>query len=73
MESDDKLIAIIVVAIVLSFAACAITAMITDSRDRRQEQRRAEKEEAVGWHCWEDEWADTRAAQRYYLEHRDER
>lgn len=67
MESEDKLAAIVLVALILAFAACAITAMLTDGG---AQQQRSEKEERVGWACWQDEWADTREAQRRYLEQR---
>ncbi len=66
MESEDKLAAIVLVALILAFAACAIVAMLTDGG----EQPRTEKEERIGWACWHDEWADTRESQRRYLEQR---
>lgn len=70
MESEDKLASIVLVALILAFAACAITAMLTDGGEH---QPRSEREERVGWACWHDEWADTREAQRRYLEQRNAR
>lgn len=70
MESEDKLAAIVLVALILAFAACAITAMLTDGG---AQQPRTEREERVGWACWHDEWADTRAAQERYLRERGQR
>ena len=67
MESEDKLAAIVLVALILAFTACAITAMLTDSGEQ---QPRTEREERVGWACWHEEWADTRESQRRYLEQR---
>ena len=67
MESEDKLASIVLVALILAFAACAITAMLTDGG---AQQQRTEREERVGWACWQDEWADTRESQRRYLEQR---
>ena len=69
MESEDKLTAIVLVALFFAFAACAIAAMLTDGG----EQPRTEREERIGWECWHDEWADTREAQRRYLETRNAR
>ena len=67
MESEDKLAAIVLVALILALTACAITAMLTDSGEQ---QPRTEREERVGWACWHEEWADTRESQRRYLEQR---
>ena len=61
MESEDKLIAIVLVAMIVAFAACVIVALLTDSGEQ---QPRSEREERIDWACWHDEWADTRA----YLE-----
>ena len=66
MESEDKLTAIVLVALFFAFAACAIAAMLTSGGERQ----RTEKEERIGWACWHDEWADTREAQLRYLEQR---
>ena len=67
MESEDKLTAIVLVALILASTVIAITAMLTKGG---AQQQRTEKEERIGWACWHDEWADTREAQLRYLEQR---
>lgn len=37
------------------------------------ERAARERRERVEWRCWHDEWADTREAQRRYLEQRNAR
>ena len=67
MESEDKweLLIMLIVLVLASFVAGALMARQAYSGEH---QPRSEREERVGWACWQDEWADTREAQRRYLE-----
>ena len=62
----DKLSVVFVVVAVAAAAAAVVCGEGPTEGERAARERR----ERVEWRCWQDEWADTRAAQERYLRKR---
>ena len=60
----------LLVALMGCAAVAAAAAVVCGEGPTEGERAARERRERVEWRCWQDEWADTRAAQERYLEER---